>query len=75
MYETCYNGKGYTKIDYSKIEMEGKEARGKKTQVAVFFPLAVRINLCKRLLPVMDKETNQNLDQMTGMGDTLAGPG
>ena len=51
MRDAISNVKGYTKNDLSKVEDSGKGARGKKTQVAVFFPLAVRKKICNGLLP------------------------
>lgn len=51
MIDAINNVKGYTKNDLSKVEANGKTARGKKTHVAVFFPLAVRKKICNGLLP------------------------
>lgn len=50
MLDAINNVKGYTKDDLSKVEENGKAARGKKTHVAVFFPLAVRKKICNGLL-------------------------
>lgn len=49
-----------------------KQQGEKKRDFAFFFPLLIEKNFVRECA---GKETNQNLSQMTGMGNIVTGPG